>query len=234
MRLFLRQYRSGREVAPDDPLARSMANYSYAVGDLDAGQALVVDPAHDPLGLVAAVEAEGLEVVGVLATHYHFDHVGGDISGRHVAGLVELLAERDLPVHVQREERPWVARASGVGEESLVAHEGGDRVRVGDLEVTLVHTPGHTPGSQCLLVEGVLLTGDTLFLQGCGRTDLPGSDPVEMYRTLHQRLSALPDDLVVYPGHDYAPEPFAPLGRLRQSNVALAPREQAEWLEAFG
>jgi hydroxyacylglutathione hydrolase len=233
VRPYLRQLRAGRDLARGDQFANSMANYAYAVGDLDAGQAVLVDPAHDPVGLVELVEADGLEVVGVVATHFHFDHVGGEFGGRRVAGLVELLEARDVAVHVQRAEVPWVARASGTGEDPLVAHDSGDVVRVGELDLTLVHTPGHTPGSQCVLVAGALLTGDTLFLHGCGRTDLPGADPSEMYRTLHQRLAALPDELVVLAGHDYDPAPSATLGEVRATNAVLAPLEEARWLEIF-
>jgi hydroxyacylglutathione hydrolase len=104
-----------------------------------------------------------------------------------------------VPIHAQRDEVEWVTKRTGVGADALVAHDAGDHVRVGAVDVTLIHTPGHTPGSQCLLVDDHLISGDTLFLDGCGRTDLPGSDPEEMYRTLTQRLSAISDDAVLYP-----------------------------------
>jgi glyoxylase-like metal-dependent hydrolase (beta-lactamase superfamily II) len=99
--------------------------------------------------------------------------------------------------------------------------------------VTLIHTPGHTPGSQCLLVDGRLLSGDTLFLEGCGRTDLPGSDPMEMFTTLSQRLSAIADDTVLYPGHFYAAEPSAAMGEVRATNFVLAPSTSERWLAMF-
>jgi len=100
----------------------------------------------------------------------------------------------------------------GVGEDSLVAHGAGDVVAVGDFEVSLIHTPGHTPGSQCLLVNGRLISGDTLFLDGCGRTDLPGSDPQEMYRTLTSVSRRSSDDTTLFPGHLYSADPSAPMG----------------------
>ena len=102
-----------------------------------------------------------------------------------------------MSVHVQRAELPWVTRTIGVPERELTAHDPGDVVRVGELAIELLHTPGHTPGSQCLFVDGKLLTGDTLFLEGCGRTDLPGANAEEMYTSL-QRLAALPDGTVIY------------------------------------
>ena len=99
---------------------------------------------------------------------------------------------------MQRAEAPWVSRTTGIAESELALHDPGDRVAVGAVEIELVHTPGHTPGSQCFLVEGRLVSGDTLFLDGCGRTDLPGSDAEQMYESL-QRLATLPGDTIVYP-----------------------------------
>ena len=94
-------------------------------------------------------------------------------------------------------------------------------------------SPGHTPGSQCFLLDGRLISGDTLFLEGCGRTDLPGSDPEEMYRTLTQRLSLVSDDTVLYPGHFYSAEPSASMGAVRETNYVLAPTTSEQWLAAF-
>jgi glyoxylase-like metal-dependent hydrolase (beta-lactamase superfamily II) len=106
-------------------------------------------------------------------------------------------------------------------------------VSVGAVDVTLIHTPGHTSGSQCLLVEGRLISGDTLFLDGCGRTDLPGSDPEEMYRTLTQRLSGVSDDTVLYPGHLYSADPSSPMGDVRRHNRVLVPASAEQWLAMF-
>ena len=114
------------------------------------------------------------------------------------------------------------------------AHDSGDVVRVGDVEVELVHTPGHTPGSQCFLVDGRLVSGDTLFLDGCGRTDLPGGDPEAMYESLTTRLARVPDDTVVFPGHLYSAEPSAVMGETRRNNFVFRPRSADEWLAMFG
>ena len=145
----------------------------------------------------------------------------------------ELLERIDVPIHVQGDEVEWVTRVTGVGEDSLVAHDPGDVVAVGDFEVALIHTPGHTPGSQCLLVNGRLISGDTLFLDGCGRTDLPGADPNEMYRTLTQRLSNIADDTVLFPGHLYSADPSAPMDDVRRHNRALVPASAEQWLAMF-
>lgn len=233
-RLYFRQWLAGRDFAAEDPVARAMVNFVYAIGDLETGEALLVDPAYRPDELVALAGADGLRIVGVLATHYHPDHVGGNLGGHVVAGVAELLEEVDVPVHVNEAEAPWVTRVTGVGEDTLVTHAGDDTVTVGAVEVTLVHTPGHTPGSQCFLVDGRLVSGDTLFLDGCGRTDLPGSDPAEMYRSLHERLARIDARTELYPGHRYSSSPSAALGEVRRTNRVLAPASAAQWLAVYG
>ncbi len=233
-RLYFRQLLSGRDFAKSDPIARQMVNFAYALGDRAKGEAVLVDPAYAPSELIDAIEADGMRLSGVLVTHYHADHAGGNLFGHDIAGLRGVLEQASVPVHVQKSEVPWVVRAAGVGEADLVAHDPDDRVIVGDLEVRLIHTPGHTPGSQCFLVEGRLVAGDTLFLEGCGRTDLPGSDPAAMYESLQVRLARLPDSTVVYPGHLYSAEPSADLAEVKRWNPVLAPRTSEEWLRLFG
>ena len=232
-RLYFRQWLAGRDFAVGNQLARQMVNFVYAIGDHETGDAVLVDPAYAPSELVGMVEADGLTVSGVLATHYHPDHVGGEMMGHSIAGIEELLDVIDVPIHVQSEEVPWVERLTGVGSSHLSAHSSSDKVMVGAIEIELIHTPGHTPGSQCFLVDGKLVSGDTLFLEGCGRTDLPGSDPEEMYRTLQQRLMRISDDTVVFPGHLYSPESSAPMSEVRRFNYALAPTTAEQWLAMF-
>jgi glyoxylase-like metal-dependent hydrolase (beta-lactamase superfamily II) len=232
-RLYFRQLLSGHDFARDDPVARQMVNFVYAIGDTMTGDVLLVDPAYRVGELLDVIEADGMRCAGVLATHYHFDHVGGSAMGVEVEGVAALLDRLQVPVHVQRAEVPWVVRATGVGEGDLVPHESGDVVMAGQVAIELVHTPGHTPGSQCFLVDNKLVSGDTLFLQGCGRTDLPGGDPSALYESLTQRLAKVPDDTLVYPGHRYSEEPFAPMGETRRTNVALRPRSAQEWLAMF-
>jgi glyoxylase-like metal-dependent hydrolase (beta-lactamase superfamily II) len=129
---------------------------------------------------------------------------------------------------------PWVERTTGVGRSDLVGHASGDIVRIGQLELELIHTPGHTPGSQCFLVDGKLVAGDTLFLEGCGRTDFPGSDPLAMYESLHTRLARVPDDAILFPGHMYSQDPFQSLGETRRWNYVFRPRTPQEWMAMFG
>ena len=105
---------------------------------------------------------------------------------------------------------------------------------VGDIPIELIHTPGHTPGSQCFLVDNRLIAGDTLFLNGCGRTDLPGGNPEQLYESLTQRLAKVPDDAVLFPGHLYSPEPSDTMGHTRQQNVVFRPRNLDQFLTMFG
>lgn len=233
-RLYFRQLLSGRDFAVGDPVARQMVNFAYAIGDRRSGEALLVDPAYAVADLLEVLEADGMRLVGVLGTHYHPDHVGGSMGGWSVEGVASLLERVAVPVHVQRAEVPWVVRSAGIGESELVAHDSGDVVRVGEVEVELLHTPGHTPGSQCFLVRGRLVSGDTLFLEGCGRTDLPGSDPAAMYESLTTRLARVPDDTIVFPGHLYSAEPSASMGETRRTNFVFRPRTPEQWLAAFG
>lgn len=217
---YLKQLLVGRDVGKGDRVATQMQNFVYLVGDKDAGQCLVIDPAWDLPGIVEAAERDGMKIVGALATHYHPDHVGGDLFGIPVRGLAELQAIAPCPVHAHKLEVDGIAFVTGLSKSDIVGHEGNDKIAAGDVEVELLHTPGHTPGSSCFRVKDALLAGDTLFLSGCGRVDLPGGDPEEMRRTLTQRLATLPGEMVLYPGHAYGGE-HAPLEEVRRTNPAL-------------
>ena len=233
-RLYFRQLLAGRDFAVGDATARQMMNFVYLIGDRQTGEALIVDPAYGVDDLLAVLAADGMRCAGALATHYHPDHVGGEMMGWRVEGITRLLEATHVPIHVQADETPWVERSTGVGSDDLVAHAGGDVVSVGSIPVTLIHTPGHTPGSQCFLVEGRLVSGDTLFLDGCGRTDLPGGDPEAMYESLTTRLAQVPDDTVLFPGHLYSPEPSATMGTTRRHNYVFGPQTVDQWMAMFG
>lgn len=220
VRFYFRQLLSGRDFAQTDQFAQQMVNFVYAVGDRQTGECVLIDPAYDPAALVEIVGADGMTVVGALASHYHADHIGGSVFGHDLAGIADLLAIVDCPVHVHADEVPWIVRTTGVTEPQLVAHSSGDIVSVGDIEIQLVHTPGHTPGSQCFMVDSRLVSGDTLFLEGCGRTDLPGSDPSLMVESL-RRLHRVHDDVVLFPGHQYSAAPSATMGAVKRSNYVF-------------
>ncbi|MEP7113259.1 MAG: MBL fold metallo-hydrolase [Ilumatobacteraceae bacterium] len=232
-RLYFRQLLSGRDFATADPIAQQMVNFVYAIGDRATGECLLVDPAYAVEDLLNTVTADGMRVTGVLATHYHPDHVGGSMMGHTIEGVATLLEHIDCPIHVQRDEVPWVERTTGVGGDHLAVHDAGDVVTVGSIEIRLVHTPGHTPGSQCFHVDGKLVSGDTLFLDGCGRTDLPGSNVEEMYDSL-QKLAAMPTETVVYPGHRYSQPSHATMESILESNYVYRPKSAQQWLQMFG
>ncbi|MBT5140436.1 MAG: MBL fold metallo-hydrolase [Acidimicrobiaceae bacterium] len=233
-RFYFRQLLSGRDFATSDPIAQQMVNFVYAIGDRQTGEAVLVDPAYDVNGLVDVLEADGMMCTGVLATHYHPDHVGGSMMGFDLEGIAALLDRVDVPIHVQADEAEYVKKVTGVEDTSLVSHQSGDMVSVGAVEIELIHTPGHTPGSQCFLVDGRLVAGDTLFLDGCGRTDLPGSDPEQMYESLTTRLGRVDDDTVLYPGHQYSAESSATMGVTRQRNIVYRPNSKDQWMAMFG
>jgi glyoxylase-like metal-dependent hydrolase (beta-lactamase superfamily II) len=233
-KLYFRQWLSGRDFATDDAIASQMRNFVYGIGDTDTREVILVDPAYSVDELLDLAAQDGYTVTGVLATHCHPDHVGGSMMGFELIGISELLDRVDVPIHVNREEAPWVERITGVGQAHLKQHDSGDVVKVGEIEIELIHTPGHTPGSQCFLVEHRLVSGDTLFLDGCGRTDLPGGDPEQMYFSLTQRLGKISNESVLYPGHNYSMAPSAEMGSVREHNYVFAPASVDQWMGAFG
>ena len=233
--LYFRQLLAGRDFAREDPMASQMVNFAYLVGDRDTRECVLVDPAWDVQSLVEAARKDGMNVVGALASHYHPDHIGGDMMGYVVEGARRLLEIVGVKVHVHDHEVPWVKRVCGLSGSDLQPHAGGDVLRVGKVPIEFLHTPGHTEGSTCFLVAGKrLVAGDTLFVGGCGRVDLPGSDPGEMYRSLTQRLSRLSDDVALYPGHDYGDRPTSTLGDERRSNYYLKVPTLEQWLRMMG
>lgn len=211
-----------------------MVNFCYLIGDAERRQCVVVDPAWDVQGLVDIASADDMTLVGALATHYHPDHVGGDLFGLSVEGLSRLQEIQPLPVHCHRAEAKGIRFMTHLADSDLVLHDGGDALQVGDVEIRLLHTPGHTPGSQCFLVDGRLVSGDTLFIGGCGRVDLPGGDSEEMFRTMTQRLATLPGSTVLYPGHHYGARPTSTLDDERSENYCLRVRSMEEWVGLMG
>ncbi|MEY2423225.1 MAG: hypothetical protein QOI95_3292 [Acidimicrobiaceae bacterium] len=233
-RVYFRQLLSGRDFAQHDNIARQMVNFVYLIGDRETGEAVAVDPAYDIRGLLDILAADDMTLTGALATHYHPDHVGGSMGGFTISGVRELLTLHPVPIHVQADEAPWVKRVTDASDSDLVLHESGDTVMVGEIPIELIHTPGHTPGSQCFFVDGKLVAGDTLFLEGCGRLDLPGGDPAAMYDSLTQKLAKVPDDAILFPGHQYSAEPSASMGETRRMNYVFRPKTAEQWLMMFG
>jgi hydroxyacylglutathione hydrolase len=216
-----------------------MANLAYLIGSVSTREALLVDPAWSVDALLDRAESDGMKVVGALATHYHQDHVGGQIFGFDIEGVARLLERRPVPIYVNEHEADGLRVVTGASESDLVRKASGDTLSVGQVRIRLLHTPGHTPGSQCFLVEergrpGRLVSGDTLFLGSCGRVDLPGSDPEAMYRSLHGTLRELPDETVLYPGHLYSVEASGSLGEQKRTNPFLRVANLDQFLGFLG
>jgi hydroxyacylglutathione hydrolase len=206
-----------------------MQNFVYLIGDPAARECVVVDPAWEIDTIVDQAAADGMTITGVLVTHTHQDHVGGHLFGHDIPGVAELLERIPAKVYVHSAEREFL---KGFGSD-LVKVEGGDTLPLGGARVTFIHTPGHTPGSQCFLVDGRLISGDTLFIRSCGRTDLPGSDPGEMYYSLTQRLGALPEQTTVFPGHNYGGASTT-IGAEKRENPMMRFRTMPDFLRAMG
>ncbi|OLC17088.1 MAG: hypothetical protein AUH29_03305 [Candidatus Rokubacteria bacterium 13_1_40CM_69_27] len=210
-----------------------MQNFVYLIGDPLARECVVVDPAWEIDTIVDTAQADGFAIKGALVTHTHQDHVGGSLSdwgmpGR-IPGVEDLLEKIRAKVYVHKAEREFL---KGFGSD-LVKVDNHDTLQIGRLTLSFLHTPGHTPGSQCFLVDGRLISGDTLFIGSCGRTDLPGSDPSEMYYSLTQRLAALPDDTTLLPGHNYGGS-SSTLGDEKRQNPFLRFAALGDFLRVMG
>ncbi|MAI26161.1 MAG: MBL fold metallo-hydrolase [Spirochaeta sp.] len=216
-----------------------MANLAYLVGSRSQGEALLVDPAWSVDGLLDQAEADDMRVTGALVTHYHQDHIGGSLFGHEIQGISRFLERNPAPVHVNKFEAEGVAKVAEIPRSELTEHEGGDTIEVGGIRIRLLHTPGHTPGSQCFLVEEAghassLVSGDTLFLGSCGRVDLPGSDPEQMYQSLTGTLKRLPDETLLFPGHLYSAEGQSTMGAQKEANPFLRVTSLEMFLQFMG
>ena len=210
-----------------------MKNFTYLVGSSSTREVALVDPAWAIDTLLDHVASRDLKPVAVLATHYHPDHVGGQMMGHDIEGVARLLEREQVKVYAHKLEAPGLRKITGISSGDMVEVDSGDRLRIGDIEIEFLHTPGHTPGSQCFRVKNTLVSGDTLFIQGCGRVDLPGSNPDDMFRSL-RRLAELPDETVLLPGHNYDHVPSATVGETKASNPYLMVRDIETWRRMMG
>ena len=153
-----------------------MENFTYIVGSRETREVVIVDPAWDIDALLDRLDEQDYKLTGALVTHYHPDHCGGSFGQNSVQGVAELLGKRPVKIYAHKLEADGVKKVTGISESDLVRVDSGDMLEIGDIEVEFLHTPGHTPGSQCFRIKKTLVSGDTLFVNGCGRVDLPGSD----------------------------------------------------------
>lgn len=190
-----------------------MANFTYIIADEESSDAAIIDPAWDLEEIFHALKKNGWRAKYVINTHTHFDHVLGNEQVAGVTGA-KIVQHKNSPL------------------EKHVAVSDGDVIEIGSIRLHVLHTPGHSKDSMCLILDDQLIfTGDTLFVGNCGRTDLPGSDPAEMYHSLFDRLAKLDEKLVVYPGHNYGSTPTSTIGREKKTNYVLQPRSKQEFLE---
>jgi glyoxylase-like metal-dependent hydrolase (beta-lactamase superfamily II) len=198
-----------------------MQNFVYLIGSQRTRECLIVDPAWDTEGLIEIAEDDDMRVTGSLVSHYHPDHVGGSMGPFQVpGGVAEMLGKVGGHVHVNKHEADGLIVVTGLSESDLVRHDTADVIEIGDVSIELIHTPGHTPGSQCFFVRERLVTGDTLFVNGCGRVDLPGGDAVQLRDSLRS-LSKLAESTIVCPGHDYGRTPTSTMADQLRSNFAI-------------
>lgn len=186
-----------------------MLNYAYIIGDPEAGEGLVIDPSWEADRLYAIAREEGLEIKYIVNTHCHEDHVSGNKRMKELTGGLIAIHEAESK-YLKHFFPP----------EADMRLKERDIINLGKVSVMVMHTPGHSPGSICLMAENNLFTGDTLFVGGCGRTDLPGGDDSEFHKSL-VRLKGLDDSISVYPGHNYGDIPVSTIGREKQNNPCL-------------
>ena len=208
-----------------------MQNYVYLIGSRETRKVAVVDAAWDVEEIIRLAARDDMEITHAFVTHTHPDHVGGRFAGMEIEGVEELLSKCKAKIVVHKAEAEFL---KGVSASDIVKAESGDKIDIGGVEVQLLHTPGHTPGSQCFLVDKRIVSGDTLFIGSCGRIDLPGSDPEQMYYSLTQKLMALPDETILFPGHNYSVQPTSTMGEQKQSNPYLQFHSLKQFLAAMG
>lgn len=185
-----------------------MENFVYLIRDHASGRAALVDPAWEVSRALELARAREVRITDILLTHSHHDHVNG---------IREVLEACDARMHLLKAEAQFWGRHLDLP----TLHHGGDVIDLGETAIEVLHTPGHTPGSACYRIGDRLITGDTLFVYGCGRCDLPGGDPERMFDTLRRVADHFPRDMVIHPGHNYATAPTSSLAEQLEGNPFL-------------
>lgn len=210
-----------------------MQNFAYLIGDKATREVVVIDPAWDIDGLLNFVDERDYTLKGALVTHYHPDHCGGSFGHNVVEGVAALLERHALPIYANEHEVAGVQKVTGVSKTDLKSVSSGDKLAVGDVDIEFLHTPGHTPGSQCFRVKHTLISGDTLFIDGCGRVDLPGSNSEDMFNSL-RKLAELPDETILLPGHNYSAVAHATMGDTKRTNAYMRINNLESWKMMMG
>jgi hydroxyacylglutathione hydrolase len=188
-------------------------NFSYIIADDTTREAAVVDSSFNSGEITRILKAENLKLKYIINTHGHSDHTAGNQELRSTFNA-KIVAHKLSRINAD-----------------LKVNDG-DIIHVGSIPLKVIYTPGHTPDGICLIVDNQkLLTGDTLFVGECGRTDLPGGNSKSLYHSLFHKILKLNDNVDVYPGHDYGPKPYSTIGEEKQSNYTLEPRSLKEFIE---
>lgn len=185
-----------------------MATFCYLIADEASGSAALIDPAFDTAHIVETAARAGYRITHVINTHHHADHT----AGNH-----EVIQSTRARLFIHKDDAAALTKIAGKAFARMLGGKGspppdrrltdGDLLRVGTIELRVIHTPGHTPGGICLYTPGHLFTGDTLFVGAVGRTDLPGGSARQLAASIRNRIYTLPDDTIVWPGHDYGERP---------------------------
>jgi len=192
-----------------------MQNFTYILEDEKTGEAVLVDPSWDLDAVEQLITRNNLKIKYIVNTHHHFDHTIGNEAMTNTTGAKIIQHEASTLKH------------------DIIVKDG-DKIRFGESEVVVFHTPGHSKDSICLVGDGKILTGDTLFVGNCGRVDLPGGSANELYHSLFDVLAKLDDKLVMYSGHNYGTKLASTLGQEKETNFVMQPRTEAEFVELLG
>ncbi|MCK4760777.1 MAG: MBL fold metallo-hydrolase [Candidatus Aminicenantes bacterium] len=202
-------------------LVGHMAVFCYIVSCGKSKEALIIDPGGDEERVVKMIEEKGLNLKYIVNTHVHSDHTCGNAKIKELSGAQIVMHELDSQLLATYGRDISLQMGFIPSPPVDIKVKDGDHVDIGKLSLEVIHTPGHSPGGICLLCEGNLFTGDTLFVGGIGRTDLPGASHDQFMKSLRERLLKLPDDTIVWPGHNYGPQPSSTIGLEKQSNPWL-------------